>query len=142
MKETTHDPEIAAVMEEIRQGLLKRDAPAIARAYAANAVIFDLAPPLAHPMDVEQLEKWLEGWAGPVDQKVQDFQLTVQGDLAVGHGFVHVSAPTNSGEEAAWWMRLTVCLTRQSGPWKVTHEHTSVPFYMDGSYRAAIDLSP
>jgi hypothetical protein len=22
----------------------------------------------------------------------------------------------------------------------VTHEHVSVPFYMDGSYRAAVDL--
>jgi hypothetical protein len=24
----------------------------------------------------------------------------------------------------------------------VTHEHMSVPFYMDGSYRAAVDLKP
>jgi len=24
----------------------------------------------------------------------------------------------------------------------VTHEHVSVPFYMDGSYRAAVDLKP
>jgi len=24
----------------------------------------------------------------------------------------------------------------------VTHEHVSVPFYTDGSYRAAVDLKP
>jgi ketosteroid isomerase-like protein len=60
----------------------------------------------------------------------------------VGHGLIHVSTHMKSGEDAAWWMRATVCLARQSGQWKIVHEHTSVPFYMDGSYRAAIDLSP
>jgi hypothetical protein len=26
--------------------------------------------------------------------------------------------------------------------WTVAHEHTSVPFYMDGSLKAAVDLAP
>ena len=26
--------------------------------------------------------------------------------------------------------------------WTITHEHSSVPFYMDGSFKAAIDLKP
>jgi ketosteroid isomerase-like protein len=30
----------------------------------------------------------------------------------------------------------------EHGAWKIAHEHTSVPFYMDGSFRAAIDLKP
>ncbi len=142
MKQSTLHPEIAPIMEAIRHGLKNRDARAVAAAYASDAVIFDLAPPLAHAIDEEQLKQWLAGWDGPVNQTVQDFQVTVQGDLAVGHGFAHISARTKSGEEAAWWMRLTVCLARQGGQWKITHEHTSVPFYMDGSYRAAMDLSP
>lgn len=142
MKQTTLDPQIAAVMEAVRQGLLQRDARAVVAAYAPDAVIFDLAPPLAHSMDVKQLATWFESWDGPVEQLLQDFNVTVQGALAVGHGLVHVSARTKAGETAAWWMRLTVCLAREGGDWKITHEHTSVPFYMDGSYRAAIDLSP
>jgi hypothetical protein len=28
------------------------------------------------------------------------------------------------------------------GKWAIVHEHVSVPFYMDGSYKAAIDLKP
>jgi hypothetical protein len=28
------------------------------------------------------------------------------------------------------------------GTWKIVHEHTSVPFHMDGSFRAATDLTP
>jgi len=142
MKQSAPHPEIATVMEAVRQGLLQRNAPAVAGAYASDAAIFDLAPPLAHSIDVEQLATWLAGWDAPVDQKLHDFQFTVDGNLAVGHGMVHVSTRTKSGEDAAWWMRMTVCLKRHSGTWKITHEHTSVPFYMDGSYRAAIDLSP
>jgi PhnB protein len=40
------------------------------------------------------------------------------------------------------WIRATVCLRRIEGEWKIAHEHTSVPFYMDGSARAAVDLKP
>ena len=28
------------------------------------------------------------------------------------------------------------------GTWKIAHAHTSVPFYMDGSFKAATDLNP
>lgn len=142
MNHSAADPEIAAVMEAVRRGLLKQDARAVAAAYAADAVIFDLPPPLAHSLDMEQLANWLTSWGGPVDQTLQDFRFTVDGDLAVGYGLMHVSTRTKSGEDAAWWMRATVCLARQSGEWKIVHEHTSVPFHMDGSYRAAIDLTP
>jgi ketosteroid isomerase-like protein len=39
-------------------------------------------------------------------------------------------------------VRATVCYRRIDGKWMVTHEHLSVPFYMDGSFRAAVDLKP
>jgi ketosteroid isomerase-like protein len=29
-----------------------------------------------------------------------------------------------------------------SGGWRITHEHNSTPFYMDGSDKAALDLQP
>jgi hypothetical protein len=29
-----------------------------------------------------------------------------------------------------------------AGAWKITHEHNSAPFYMDGSGRPALDLKP
>ena len=38
--------------------------------------------------------------------------------------------------------RLTLCFRKIAGSWMVAHEHSSVPFYMDGSFRAAIDLKP
>jgi ketosteroid isomerase-like protein len=39
-------------------------------------------------------------------------------------------------------MRSTLCFRREGGAWKIAHAHTSVPFHMDGSFRAAVDLEP
>jgi hypothetical protein len=39
-------------------------------------------------------------------------------------------------------VRATIGFAKISGTWKATHEHVSVPFYMDGSNKAAIDLKP
>jgi ketosteroid isomerase-like protein len=40
------------------------------------------------------------------------------------------------------WFRITFGLRRAAEGWTITHEHESVPFYMDGSLRAAVDLQP
>ena len=42
----------------------------------------------------------------------------------------------------SFWMRETLCLKRREEEWRIVHEHTSVPFYMDGSLRPAFDLKP
>jgi ketosteroid isomerase-like protein len=36
----------------------------------------------------------------------------------------------------------TLGLRKTGTGWKITHEHASTPFYMDGSGRAATDLQP
>jgi hypothetical protein len=46
------------------------------------------------------------------------------------------------GAKTDIWLRLTVCFRKIDGRWKITHEHESVPFYMDGSDKAALDLKP
>ena len=40
------------------------------------------------------------------------------------------------------WTRSTVCFRKSDGDWKVMHTRGSVPFYMDGSFRAPVDLKP
>jgi PhnB protein len=39
-------------------------------------------------------------------------------------------------------MRVTLYVHRDGRAWRIIHEHTSVPFYMDGSLRPAFDLQP
>jgi|GEM_PF-6752293 len=33
-------------------------------------------------------------------------------------------------------------LSQTSGKWTITHQHSSVPFYMNGNFKAAIGLKP
>jgi ketosteroid isomerase-like protein len=132
---------VEAVLDALAQGLRTRDAEAVSELFAPGARIFDLAPPLAHGLDRKGLADWLAGWDGPVEQSVSDLEVEVGGDLAVCHGLVHIQT-TRGGEVAAWWMRATYALARDDRGWRIIHEHTSVPFHMDGSYRAAIDLQP
>jgi len=133
--------EVKAVLDALSQGLRNRDAQAIARLFAPGAKIFDLAPPLSHGLDADGLAGWLAGWDGPVNQSLTGFEVQVSGDLALCHGLVRVQT-MRGGEDVAWWMRATYGLAREGQSWRIIHEHTSVPFYMDGSFRAAIDLQP
>ena len=55
---------------------------------------------------------------------------------------LHLTGSRTSGEQTDVWVRQTFCLRRVNGAWRIVHEHASVPFYMDGSYRAAVDLKP
>lgn len=61
-------------------------------------------------------------------------------DIAFCHSLNRLSdgAPEGFG----LWFRATTGLRRREGRWRVVHEHTSTPFYLDGSFKAAIDLKP
>jgi len=48
----------------------------------------------------------------------------------------------NSSRQFSFWFRSTLGLRRLDGEWRIVHEHTSTPFHMDGSGRAATDLQP
>lgn len=51
-------------------------------------------------------------------------------------------ATTAKGEKVDLWFRATLGFRKIAGQWKIVHEHSSVPFYMDGSFKAAVDLKP
>ena len=62
--------------------------------------------------------------------------------IAFCHGLVHLEGIKVGGTAVDLWFRSTWCLRRIDNEWKVAHEHNSTPFYMDGSDRAALDLTP
>jgi ketosteroid isomerase-like protein len=62
--------------------------------------------------------------------------------VAFSHSLNRIYGKRTNGEDTDVWVRATACYRKMNGKWKVTHEHISVPFYMDGSYRAAVDLKP
>lgn len=108
-----------------------------------DAVSYDLAPPLRQiGPDKAALEKWFATWEGPVGWAYGDLDVQVGGDVAFAHGLGHMTGTMTYGDQVDAWTRVTVGFRRIGGTWKVTHRHHSVPFLMDGSLKAALDLKP
>jgi len=106
---------------------------------------FDLAPPLQHGgrrTIRDNLKGWFATFSGPVGSELRDLKIETGGDVAFAHGFNRIHGKRTDGSETSVWIRLTLGFRKIGGAWKVTHEHTSVPFYMDGSFKAAVDLTP
>jgi ketosteroid isomerase-like protein len=135
---------ILASIEGMKKAHHDKDAHAIAAAYAANAAVFNLAPPLVHRgIDIAEMQAWLDTWEGPIEITPQHFEVKVSGDIAFCHGYMRMDGIKKGADHpVSFWMRETLCLEREGEEWRIVHEHTSVPFYMDGSLRPAFDLQP
>ena len=111
--------------------------------FASDAVTYDLAPPLQYVgADRAALQAWFDSWDGPIGTAFGELEVEVSGDLAVARGLSHMMGSKKDGEQVDLWMCRTVVFGRRGGAWKITHQHTFVPFLMDGSYKAATDLKP
>jgi uncharacterized protein (TIGR02246 family) len=141
----TAEAQIYALIDAWAQAIRARDINGVMSHYAADIVTFDLAPPLQY-VGAEALRKNLQAWfatfRGPVGYEMRDLSITASDDVAFCHSRNRISGTRTNGEETDVWVRATVGLRRIDGRWKITHEHASVPFYMDGSYKAAVDLQP
>lgn len=140
---STDEAEILALLSSLHKAHHNKDAAAIASPFAPHAAIFDLEPPLSHDgISVERKERWLATWETPIEIEPRDLKIAVNGDLAIGWGYLKMTGTKLGGPRVSFWMRWTICLERENGRWRIVHEHTSVPFYMDGSLRPAFDLQP
>jgi ketosteroid isomerase-like protein len=141
---STDEAEILALGSALHIAHLNKDPEGIAAPYAPHAVIYDLEPPLSHDgISVERKRQWLATWETPIELIAQDFQVVISGDHAYSYGYLRLSG-TKKGVDhpVRFWMRSTMCFARTDGAWRIVHEHTSVPFYMDESLRPAFDLQP
>jgi len=135
--------EIRGVVGELEAAMRAGDAKAVVALYTPDAVRYDLAPPLRHlgaeVHDVAALQAWFDGFGGSVGYEVHDLAVTAGEEVAFAYSLNKMYDPDGHFE---LWFRATYCLVRTGGRWLVAHEHTSTPFYMDGSFRAALDLQP
>ena len=68
--------------------------------------------------------------------------ITAGEDVGFSRSLNRIAGTRADGAPTDLWMRATLCFRKIDGEWKVAHEHDSVPFYMDGSAKAALDLKP
>ena len=137
---------IRALIDKRAEALRAKDADGVVSGQAPEIVSFTLAPPLRQMGDraraKEGLKAWFATWCGPLGYEVRDLSITVGGEVAFCLGFVRISGIKTEGKKEGVWARQTLCLEKLGGAWKIVHEHISVPFYMDGSVKAAVDLKP
>jgi ketosteroid isomerase-like protein len=138
------EADIRDLVESMLKANHDKNAAAFAAPFAPDAAVFNLAPPLIHRgIDIEEKQAWYDSWATPVDLESRDLKVTVSGDVAFCHGYLRLNGTKKgAGGHVSFWMRETLCLERRGSEWKIVHEHTSVPFYMDATLRPAFDLQP
>lgn len=141
--ETPADAQIRALIEDWAKAMRAKDVDGVMAHYSVGSVTFDLAPPLISTgADAKGLQAWFATWRGPLGYEIGDLNVTVSDDVAFGHALTRLSGTKIDGAQADLWFRLTLCFRKTGGRWMIAHQHESVPFYMDGSYRAAVDLEP
>jgi uncharacterized protein (TIGR02246 family) len=137
---------IRSVIDTWASAMRSKDADGVVSQYAPDNVKFILAPPLQytkdHPFDKKSLQEWFSSFQGPIDYENRDLDITAGNDVAFCHSLNRMMATTTKGEKVDLWFRETLGFRKIAGQWKIAHEHSSVPFYMDGSFKAAVDLKP
>ena len=137
--------EIHGVIGELEAAMRAGDAKAVVALYTPDAVQYNLAPPLRHTAeevhDADALQAWFDGFGGSVGFEVHDLAVTAGDHVAFAYSLNKMYDPPPEGRFELWH-RATYCLVRSGGRWLLAHDHTSVPFHMDGTYAAATDLQP
>jgi uncharacterized protein (TIGR02246 family) len=140
------ETKIRALIDSWASAMRAKNADGLVSHYAPDNVKFILASPLQYtrdnPFDKKDLEEWFSSFQGPIDYENRDLNITAGDDVAFCHSLNRMMATTTNGSKLDLWFRQTLGFRKIEGRWRITHEHSSVPFYMDGSYKASVDLKP
>ena len=137
--------EIRQLIDRWAKSLRSKNVNAVMSHYAPDIVAFDLAPPLQYRgADTyrKNWKAWFPTFRGSIGYEIRDLRIAASDDVAFCHSFNRITGRRTDDEKTDVWVRATFCCRKIDGKWKIVHEHQSVPFYMDGSYRAAVDLTP
>ncbi len=139
------ESEIRALAEEWAEAVRSKNIDGVMAHYASDITVFGIAAPLHYTGADTHRQHWEQMFAsfeGPIGCESRDFQITASGDVAFGTCLNRISGKMKSGEDGGTWVRVTVGYRKLNGNWLVKHEHVSVPFHLDGSFKAALDLEP
>jgi ketosteroid isomerase-like protein len=140
---TIDETKIRTLIDGRANALRNKDARGVISHHAEDFVQFSLAPPLiATDANVKGFDAWFATWQGQLGCELRDLTIAVGDGIAFSHSLNHMTGTKTDGQNVDLWFRQTLCFRKINGAWAIVHEHESVPFTMDGSFRAAIDLKP
>ena len=139
----THEAQIRAVLDDWAAALRAKSVEGVMRHHAPGFVHFSLAPPLVTAdNDGTALRDWFATWQGPLAYELRDLAIVAGDAAAFCHGLGRLGGTKTDGKRNELWFRQTLGLRKAGDRWQIIHQHESVPFYMDGSMKAAVDLKP
>ncbi|MCD9187652.1 MAG: nuclear transport factor 2 family protein [Pyrinomonadaceae bacterium] len=142
-----NERQIEDLRKNLTSALRAKDSKGVIENFAEKSVMFLLAPPLQfktgeNAPGINGIEEWFETFEGEIGYEVKDFAVTAGETTAFCYSLNRITGCRKNGEKTDIWIRETLGLRKIGGVWKITHQHQSVPFYMDDSAKAAIDLEP
>jgi ketosteroid isomerase-like protein len=143
----TEEARIRAVVEDWAEAHRVKDAVRVTAHYTPDNVQFGLGPPLLQTgptaRDTKAFADWFAGFEGPLEFEIRDLAIAAGADTAYCYFLNRLGATSKQFQtKFEVWNRGTLGLRKVDGRWLIAHAHASVPFYMDGSLRAAVDLKP
>ena len=142
MTKSSDETSVRQAIQDWAAALSAKDARAVVGHCSPDYVQYSLAPPLqTGPADQAGLQAWFNTWDGPIGYAFDNPHVVARDDLAVAWGLCRMSGTKTDGTKVDLWFRQSLTLRRVADAWRIAHQHASVPFYMDGSFRAAIDLA-
>ena len=143
MNDSNAQQDIKAVITAWANALWDKNAKAVIGLCAPEFVSYSLAPPLVSTGRGEKgLNDWFATWTSPIEHEHRDLKIHASGDVGYSHGLSRMTGTKVDGEQVDFWYRQTFGFRKVGDTWKMHHEHSSVPFKMDGSLKAAVDLKP
>jgi ketosteroid isomerase-like protein len=125
---TTAKVEVMDVLSKWSLALWNRDLEALGRCYAEDVRVFDLGAQMTGFNKLRALwETCLPYFPSSIGVERKDLQLSIGSDMAVATFYSRLTGMASDHPSAKSWLRTTVCLSKQSGEWKIIHDHVSLP---------------
>lgn len=139
--------DVKATLDDFLDALRSKNTERVVSHYDPSNTMYVLSPPLQSTPENSQgaagVQAWFDTFTGDrIDFEVRDLHIESSGEIAFAYFLCRMAAKKKEGPDMDIWVRNTLCFGKKGREWKITHQHESVPFYMDGSLRAAIDLKP
>jgi ketosteroid isomerase-like protein len=140
MPNSDNEERIRATIDARANAIRGKNVRGVRACFTEDSVGFYLAPPLRESPHKDDLAGWFATWHGSIGYEMRDLAITSDDDIAYCHSLIHLTGARTDGERTDVWYRESLCFRKIGDKWLITHIHESVPMYMDGTFRAAIDL--
>lgn len=143
---TKDEADIRKIIDDHAKALYAKNSDQLYAHAAADCLSFDLDPPLQHNGSraeaTARIEAWFATWDGPIGWEDRDVVVQAGDNVAFSTALSRISGSKVGSGQVSLWFRSTTGYRKENGAWKVVHIHNSVPFAMDGSFKACVDLKP